>query len=116
MRGIVKGSIFSLILILILSAIAAFINMKISVPQSVLKGILWILSGICVFAGVLPVTKSATDRRLFRGIACSFLTVLIMMIILSITGKGLPLTGAFYAYGLICMLCGLLGSLIGINI
>ena len=115
MKGIIKGSLFSLILILILSAIVAVVNMKISIPQSFLKGILWILSGGCIFAGVIPVTKSATNGKFLRGISSSFITVIMVLVIVCLAGKGIPSGGSFYAYGLICMLCGLLATLAGIN-
>ena len=116
MKGLVKGSLFSVILILIISGIAAVVNMKLTVPHSVLKGILWVISGICVFAGVLPVTKSADSNKFLKGIGCSFITVIMLLVIVSIAGKALPSTGGFYAYSLICMLCGLLGAIVGINI
>ncbi len=115
MKGVLKGSLFSLVLILITVVIAAFVNMKMDIPHSVLKGILWIVSVVCIFAGVLPVTKSATSGKLVRGIGCSLFTVIIMLIIASLSCGSLPLTGSFYAYSLICILCGLLASIVGIN-
>lgn len=116
MKGVLKGSLFSLILIFIIIGISALINMKLHIPPYILKGILWTVSCICIFAGVLPVTKSASEGKFFRGIGCAFVTVLFMLIAVSAASGHIPTSGSFYAYALICMLCGLLGAVIGINI
>ena len=116
MKGVLKGSLFSLILMFIIISITAFINVKLHIPCSVLKGILWTISGICIFAGVLPVTKSATQGKFLRGIGSAFVTVIFMLTAVSAASGHIPTNGSFYAYALICMLCGTLGAIIGINI
>ena len=116
MKGIVKGSLFSAVLIFIVLSVGALVNIKFSIPDYIFKGVLWILSGICVFAGTLPVARSSAEKKFIRGLGCALTTVILLFFFVSVAGKHIPASGTFYAYALICMLCGILGSLAGTSL
>lgn len=113
MKGIFKGSLFSVILMTVFICIVAAAAMLINIPDSVFKGILWVILGLCVFVGCLPVAKSGSSGKVLRGLGSAFFTVAIVFIVVCIAGKQIPQSGSFYAFALVCMLCGLLGSLAG---
>ena len=113
MKGIIKGSVFSVVLTAILICVLSIIRLYADIPDIVSKGILWAGLGLCVFFGCLPVSRSASGNKLIRGIASSLITILLLGIAASVAGRGVPGSSAFYCMSLICFVCGLLGSFVG---
>lgn len=113
MKGIIKGSVFSTILIFIIICIIAVINMNTKINPVFLKGGLWILLGLCIFLGCLPVSRSGKSKKILRGLFCALLTIVVLFITVSIASKNIPNTGHFYAFSIIMLISGFLGALTG---
>ena len=113
MKGIIKGSLFSVLLIIIFISIISVVQMNIDIPDTIIKISLWILMGISVFAGCLPVARSGENKKILRGIGCGLITVVALFISVCIAAKHIPTTGTFYTLALICLVCGLLGAAAG---
>ncbi len=109
MKGIIKGSIFSLLLMILFISILSVIYMNVEIPQVFLKGALWVIMGLCVFAGSMPVARWSDSKKLLRGMASSVITIAIIFIAVLIKCGQMPESN-FYIMALICLACGLLGS------
>ena len=115
MRGIIKGTAFTVILMAIVISIISVINIYTSIPTPILKGVLWVLLGLCTFLGSMPVAHSAQTAGALKGIASTLLSILIVLIIISSIIGHIPSGTSFYVFLIICFICGLLGSFTGIK-
>lgn len=113
MRGIFKGSVFTVILMTIILSAISVINIYTDIPLPVLKGILWVLLGLCCFLGSLPVARSADTSGVLKGIVSTLFSIIAATIIISLTVGHFPSGTSFYVFLLICFICGLLGSFTG---
>lgn len=113
MRGILKGSAFTVILMDIIISVISVVNIYTDIPSPVLKGVLWVLLGLCTFLGSMPVARSAESSGLLKGIASSILSIFVASVIISVIAGGIPSGTSFYVFLIICLICGLLGSFTG---
>ena len=113
MRGIFKGSIFTIILMTIIISAVSAINIYTDIPLPVLKGILWVLLGLCCFMGSLPVARSADTSGVVKGIVSTILSIIAATIVISLIAGHFPSGTSFYVFLIICFICGLLGSFTG---
>lgn len=115
MKGIIKGSIFTILLMAIFISVCSVINMMTDIPTPVLKGILWIFLGLCTFLGSMFVSRSAESSRVLKGLASGILSILAVLLIISLVIGKVPSATGFYVFLLICFICSLLGSFVGAN-
>lgn len=115
MRGILKGSAFTIILMAIIISVVSVINIYTDIPSSLLKGIFWVLLGFCSFLGSMPVARSADTSGLLKGVSSNLLSIIAIFIIISIISGGIPSGASFYVLLIICFICGLLGSFTGVK-
>ncbi|MBP3362109.1 MAG: TIGR04086 family membrane protein [Clostridia bacterium] len=113
MKGIVKGTLFSLISIAVIASAAAAISLFAEIPDAILKTVLWSMAGLCVFIGSLLVSKGAQSYKSLRGIISAAATILGLLTVSSVANKGIPSNGGFYTLALIAAICGILGALMG---
>lgn len=113
MKGIIKGTLFSLISIAVISSVAAAVSMFAEIPDTILKIILWSMAGLCVFVGSLLVSKGAQSYKALRGSVSAAATILALFAVSSVVNNGVPSGGGFYTLSLIAAICGILGALMG---
>ena len=113
MKGILKGFIFTFIMLSILVATLAGIFVIVDIPEFVLKAILWSIICFCVFSGSVLVARGAESRKSIKGIVSALLSVIALFITVCILGNSIPTTGSFYALATIIVICGMVGAFTG---
>ncbi len=115
MKGIIKGSLFTVLLMVIIISVVSVVNILTDIPSPILKGILWVLLGLCTFLGSLFVSRSAESSEVLKGLASGLISILAVFVIISVVTGGIPSGTGFYVFLLICFVCSLLGSFVGAN-
>ncbi len=113
MKGIIKGSVFTILLMVIFISVCSVVNILTDIPSPILKGILWVLLGLCTFLGSMFVSRSAENSGVLKGLASGIISILAVLVIISVVTGGIPSGTGFYIFLLICFICALLGSLTG---
>lgn len=113
MKGILKGFIFTFIILAILTAAITAITVFAEIPGSVLKAVMWGIVSLCVFMGANLVSHGADEKKSAKGILCTLVSISVLFIIVCLLNKGIPVTGGFYALATIAAICGITGAFTG---
>ena len=115
-KRIIKGSIFAIIFTAILLLIFAIVLTYTNLEENTIKPIIIVITGISVLIGSSISTLTIKKNGMLNGGIVGLTYILIMLIISSITSKGLTFNVYSIMMILISILMGIIGGIIGVNL
>lgn len=112
MKGIIKGMLFSVILILIFICAATILIMQTEPNNTLLRIILWAIMCFGIFSGSILVSKAATEKKAAKGIITSLLSIVVITLALILLSGTAP-SGMLYTLILLLAISGVIGSFVG---
>ena len=114
-KRIVKGSIISLIITLILLFAFACVLTYTNLQENVIKPVIIIISVISILIGSSISTMKLSKNGLLNGGIIGFTYIMSIYILSSITGTGFSLNIGSIIMILITIASGMIGGIIGVN-
>lgn len=113
---ILKGSVTSIILTLILLLIFALVLTYTSVSENTIKPVIIVVSGISILVGSSISTLKIRKNGLINGALVGIIYILTIYLLSSITGTGFAINIYSLIMIIVAIIMGMVGGIIGVNI
>ena len=113
---ILKGSVIGIGISLILLFIFAIILTYTSVSENTINPVIIIISGVSILIGSSISTLKIRKNGLLNGAIVGLIYTLTIYLLSSITGSGFSINLYSLIMMIICVITGMLGGIIGVNI
>lgn len=114
-KSILKGTVFSLMLTIILVIIIAIISYFFNISDKLLSALLFLTSIISVFFGAIFVSKTTGQKGLVHGLFLALGYFLVLFCASAITKKQFDISMGLFTMFLADIASGLLGGILGVN-
>ena len=115
-KRIIKGSIFAIVLSIILLLIFAIVLTYTNLEENTIKPIIIVITGISILIGSSISTLTIKKNGMVNGGIVGLTYMLIMLIISGVTSKGLTFNIYSIAMILVSILMGIIGGILGVNL
>lgn len=113
---IVKGVLISYVLTLLLIAIYSLILAKTGVPESTIPTCMVVICILSILIGSSLCNKKIKERGFINGAIVGLSYILILYLLSSIFVTGFGMSGLSIVTILFCILAGILGGIVGVNL
>ena len=113
---IIRGSVISIIVSLILLLIFAIILTYTSIQENTINPVIIIISGVSILIGSGISTLKIKKNGLLNGSLVGLIYIITLYILSSITGAGFSANMYSAIMMLVCVITGMIGGVIGVNI
>ena len=115
MKIFLKGTIFSIVLSILLIFVLSIIISKTTVPEKVIMPCIIVISSLSIMIGSINVTIKKEKNGIINGGTIGLIYMISMYIISSIILKDFSLTTNSIIMILFGIICGCIGGIIGVN-
>lgn len=113
---IIKGSIFAIVLSLILLLIFAMLLAYTNISETTMVPVVITIAGISIFIGSTISTIRIKKNGLLNGSLVGLIYILLLYLCSSICFAGFSLNINSIITICVCVLCGMIGGIIGVNL
>lgn len=108
--GVIKGAITFIIILIVLSVLALYIDL----PNSIIGFLSYMIISLVSFQAAYESTQKFRSKGIIQGLCCGLLIFSILFLI-SIIVNGFLISERIIIKSAICLMFGTLGGIIGIN-
>ena len=112
---IVKGSVTSIVLTLVLLLIFALILTYTAITENTIKPVIIVVTGISILVGSSVSTLKIRKNGLINGSLVGLIYILTIYLISSITGTGFSINIYSLIMVIVSIITGMIGGIIGVN-
>lgn len=113
---IVKGSIISILISLILLFIASLILTYTNIGENAIPIIIIIISALSIFTGSLLASKNIKKRGILNGSAVGAIYIITLYLLSSIAITGFSLNLKSFIMLITAIIAGTIGGIVGVNL
>ncbi len=113
---ILKGSIVSIIITLVLIIFASMILTFTNIPEAVIPAMIIIISAISILVGSIISTLYIDNKGMVNGACVGLIYIVVLYLLSSITVAGFNLNIKSSVMMLVSIIAGMIGGIIGVNL
>lgn len=113
---ILKGSIVSIIITLVLIIFASMILTFTNIPEAVISAMIIIISAISILVGSIISTLYIDNKGMVNGACVGLIYIVVLYLLSSITVAGFNLNIKSSVMMLVSIIAGMIGGIIGVNL
>ena len=113
---ILKGSIVSIIITLVLIIFASMILTFTNIPEAVIPAMIIIISAISILVGSIICTLYIDNKGMVNGACVGLIYIVVLYLLSSITVAGFNLNIKSSVMMLVSIIAGMIGGIIGVNL
>lgn len=113
---ILKGSIVSIIITLVLIIFASMILTFTNIPEAVIPAMIIIISAISILVGSIISTLYIDNKGMVNGACVGLIYIVVLYLLSSITVAGFNLNIKSLVMMLVSIIAGMIGGIIGVNL